>query len=64
MPYKADFKENRKPWGMSDQTWELIQKAIADGKKVEWQHSSFNDPGDDWNKVLVDDECVFHQDGY
>lgn len=64
MPYKTDFNENHKPFGMSEDTWTKIQEAQAEGKKVEWQHSSFSDPGDDWNKVLIDDREVWYQNGY
>lgn len=41
-----------------------IQAALDSGKKVEWVSSLFEDPGPDYNKVTIDDEQVYHEDGY
>ena len=35
-----------------------VAKAVAEGKKVEWEFSSFTDPGEDWQQVRVDDVVV------
>lgn len=43
---------------------EKINKALDEGKKVEWVSSLIQDPGDDYNKVTIDGEEVFHEDGY
>lgn len=43
-----------------------VAQAVANGKKVEWEFSSFSDPGDDWQQVRVDDAVVpgSRQGGY
>jgi hypothetical protein len=43
---------------------ECVAKALAEGKKVEWEHSTFTDPGGDYNKILVDGQAVYHESGY
>ena len=42
----------------------LIDNAISAGKTVVWERSSFTDPGEDWNRVLVDGVVVYHENGY
>jgi hypothetical protein len=41
-----------------------LTEAIRDGKKVEKVESSFNDPGDDYVKFLIDGKEVYHIAGY
>ena len=35
-----------------------IKTALDEGKKVEWEFSSFSDHGPDWQKVLIDGDVV------
>lgn len=64
MSYRQKFSDAFKPFGMDAKTWEKIVDARDNGKNVEWECSSFSDPGNDWNKVLIDGLEVWHQDGY
>lgn len=43
-----------------------INEALLEGKEVEWEFSSFGDPGKDWQQVRVDKQPVpgTHSEGY
>lgn len=41
-------------FGLTQAHVDAMKKAIKEGKKVEMEHSSFSDPGPDWNQVLID----------
>ena len=41
-----------------------VMKQIADGAKVEVECSAFTDPGEDYTKLMVNDECVLYSPGY
>lgn len=68
MPYSRELKpdEDLAYLRMRGQTEAIkkIEKALAEGKKVEWICSLFQDPGDDYNKVMIDGEQVYHEDGF
>lgn len=69
MPYKSqepgliavaldDLKRTR------PETHARVQEQIAAGARVEMECSSFTDPGDDWSRLLVDDQVVSERGGY
>ena len=43
---------------------EAIDTAIAEGRKVEMEHSSFSDPGPDQSRVMIDGSPLFTIPGY
>jgi len=40
-----------------------VKDAISDGKVIEIEHSSFNDP-DDYSKILIDNQAIHTIQGY
>jgi len=43
---------------------EAVDTAIAAGRKVEMEHSSFSDPGPDCSRVLIDGSPLYTIPGY
>jgi len=43
---------------------EDVEKAVANGAKLEVEESLFGDPGDDYNKLLLDGVQVGFWEGY
>jgi len=37
---------------------------VERGAKLTQECSSFTDPGDDWNKLLLDGKCIGYWEGY
>ncbi len=67
MSYRKEFKaKDLTSSFVPEATREEIKQAMDTGKKVEWEYSSFEDPGDDWQQVVVDGKPVqgTHHFGY
>jgi len=41
-----------------------VKQAIENGDKVEMECTSFNDPGPDENRVMINDQRIFTIPGY
>lgn len=51
-------------WGKSEEVKAMVKAALAEGKEVKFEHSSFSDPGPDWSKILIDGKCIDYTPGY
>jgi hypothetical protein len=41
-----------------------VERRLAEGAKLELEHSSFNDPGGDYSKLLLDNQVIAYAPGY
>jgi hypothetical protein len=49
---------------LPDSLFKRAEDALAQGRPVEMEHTSFNDPGPDHSRVLIDGKPVFTIPGF
>jgi len=50
--------------GKTDRAQELEDIFHSEPSRIEIVHSSFKDPGPDWNRILVDGVCWGYEEGF
>lgn len=67
MPYKVPMEKGDlftvKMFATAEQV-KKVEEALDEGKKVEFNNSSFSDGGEDFSEVLIDGEVVCTIPGY
>lgn len=67
MPYLSDaVKDVPFPWTRDPVVSEAVKQALARGSVVQIRHSSFSDPGPDWNELVINGRTVpgSYREGY
>lgn len=69
MPYSREFVDADIDYLTLKGKTDVVAKIIAAqamGKKVTWVSSSFDDPGNDWNRIEVEgeEEPIYKEPGY
>lgn len=61
MPYLSDAVKDISfltPWNREPEMTEVVKQALARGQTVQVRHSSFSDPGRDWNELVISGRTV------
>ena len=66
MPYTRKFEAAHMEYvrNRDAEAAKKVEAALEEGKLVDWESSTFSDPGVDWNHLRVDGVVVFRESGY